>query len=278
MEGQSSNGNSLQFISLDFGVNTCDALQPCQGKPNQQYATIEENCFSEIQRDVLYNNPGVLPGYEPANSTTGMDIWKVDDNAVLQEVKYLTSQHEQGAMNNFTSTECRISFQKQELNEPHSRVAVVAPTSTTKKRDPISRQRATSADRARRVKIAERLNALQELLPHPKQGSKASQYDNIIDHIKYLQLQIKKKTGWRSFILQDLSQSRLGGEPTSGHFICLEGYGHYLLDEQVLNEPLEEMMGKLLEVNPTAASKLLESRGLVIIPMASAIGLNHRSA
>ncbi|XP_049408282.1 transcription factor bHLH7-like isoform X3 [Solanum stenotomum] len=94
-------------------------------------------------------------------------------------------------------------------------------------------------------------------------GGKASQMDEIIDHIKYLQFQMK-----------DLSRSRLGGEPTSIPFVFLEGCGHYILDEQQI-EPLEDRMGKLLEVNPSMATQLLESKGLFVMPMALAEGLHH---
>ncbi|XP_060181436.1 transcription factor bHLH7-like isoform X3 [Lycium barbarum] len=91
----------------------------------------------------------------------------------------------------------------------------------------------------------------------------ASLMDEIIDNVKYLQFQMK-----------DLSRSRLGGEPTSIPFVFLEGCGHYILDEQQI-EPLEETMGKLLEVNPSMATQLLESKGLFVMPMALAEGLHH---
>lgn len=123
--------------------------------------------------------------------------------------------------------------------------------------------RAALSDRHRRMKIAERIEALGELFPCSKQGGKASLMDEIIDHIKYLQFQIK-----------DLSRSRLGGEPSSIPFVFLEGCGHYILDEQQI-ESLEETMGKLLEVNPSIATQLLESKGLFVMPMALA-GLHHR--
>ncbi|XP_049408280.1 bHLH transcription factor RHL1-like isoform X1 [Solanum stenotomum] len=123
--------------------------------------------------------------------------------------------------------------------------------------------RAALSDRHRRMKIAERIDALGELFPCSKQGGKASQMDEIIDHIKYLQFQMK-----------DLSRSRLGGEPTSIPFVFLEGCGHYILDEQQI-EPLEDRMGKLLEVNPSMATQLLESKGLFVMPMALAEGLHH---
>lgn len=107
--------------------------------------------------------------------------------------------------------------------------------------------------------------------------------------------------------MQDLSQSRLGGESTSEPFILLEvltiqpylngmrekyphfvierftecmdvmwqGYGHYVLQDQMLNEPLEEIMGKLLEVNPSEATQLLENRGLYVMPMTLVEGSLH---
>ncbi|GKU86631.1 hypothetical protein SLEP1_g1132 [Rubroshorea leprosula] len=127
-----------------------------------------------------------------------------------------------------------------------------------------SSRRATVNDRQRRLRFVERLKTLQELLPYPVEGSQASVLTDIIDYIKFLQLQMK-----------ELSRSRLGGEPTSDPFIFLEGYGHYILQEQMMNESLEDMMGNLLEINPSAATQLLESRGLYMMPMSTVEGL-HR--
>lgn len=41
----------------------------------------------------------------------------------------------------------------------------------------------------------------------------------------------------------------------------------------MMNEPLEEMMGNLLEENPLAAVQLLEMKGLFIMPNDLADGL-----
>jgi hypothetical protein len=41
------------------------------------------------------------------------------------------------------------------------------------------------------------------------------------------------------------------------------------------NEPLEEMMAKLLEENPLAAAKLLQSKGLYSMPIDVAQGLRQ---
>lgn len=48
-----------------------------------------------------------------------------------------------------------------------------------------------------------------------------------------------------------------------------KGYGHYHPHGEMLDEPLEEILGNLFEENPAAASKLLESKGLYMLPMAS---------
>ncbi|XP_059299807.1 transcription factor LRL2-like isoform X1 [Lycium ferocissimum] len=123
--------------------------------------------------------------------------------------------------------------------------------------------RAALSDKRRRMRIAERIDALGGLFSCSKQVGTASLMEEIIDNVKYLQFQMK-----------DLSRSRLGGEPTSIPFVFLEGCGHYILDDQQI-EPLEETMGKLLEVNPSMATQLLESKGLFVMPMALAEGLHH---
>ncbi|KAL6978498.1 hypothetical protein U1Q18_020166 [Sarracenia purpurea var. burkii] len=262
MEGQCGHENSLQLMPFAFGGNISDVSHSYQDNPDSQYVVmaagknqiphvplplshwihcqqtspdyvkyIAENGVTEIQKEMPYHNPGMEFSFNPAEPSVGMDFWK-----------------------------------GQASNQSHSRVAVATPVFSPRQHNHISRRRATAADRSRKLRIAERLDALQELLPHPKEGDKASLLDDIIDHVKYLQLQIK-----------DLSRSRLGGEATTDPFIFLEGYGHYLLHEQMLNEPLEEMMGKLLEVNPSAATQLLESRGLAIMPMDLADPLLHQA-
>ncbi|KAA8550888.1 hypothetical protein F0562_002572 [Nyssa sinensis] len=262
---------------------------------------LTESMVSEIQmeREVSHNNSGRASGFKPADPSFDMNVWKVepsvhmlnssnheasinlaglfcpgeieikDGECNVPMVRYLRPHNEGQPVNSFTSAEYQTRLQKLEsiedccnVSQPRSRVAVVAPGFPNKPRKNLSRQRA--ADRCRRLRIAEKLDALQELLPHSKEGGKVSLLEDIIDHIKCLQLQIK-----------DLSQSILGGESTSDPFIFLEGYGHYLLHEQMLSEPMEEMVGKLLELNPSAAAQLLESRGLFMMPMALAAELHQ---
>ncbi|KAI3863714.1 hypothetical protein MKW98_031306 [Papaver atlanticum] len=115
--------------------------------------------------------------------------------------------------------------------------------------------------RIRRAKITERFKSLQEILPNSDQANRDDLMDDIIDYVKHLQLQIKS-----------LSQSTLEDETTDHNpFISLEGFGHYLHNQGTLvSEPLEDMVGMLMQVNKPAFTQLLESRGLYVKPMALA--------
>lgn len=46
----------------------------------------------------------------------------------------------------------------------------------------------------RRERIAERMRSLQELVPNSNKVDKASMLDDIIDYVKFLQLQVKVST------------------------------------------------------------------------------------
>ncbi|KAJ9543070.1 hypothetical protein OSB04_022777 [Centaurea solstitialis] len=115
----------------------------------------------------------------------------------------------------------------------------------TKSRKTYLRQKASDTDRRRRTRIAAALDALEDLLPRSKEGNKTNIVDDCIDYIKFLQLHLK-----------ELSQNRLGG------------IGHYLVYDNTASGPLQDKLAKLLEVNPSAAAKLLESRGLFMMPIA----------
>ncbi|CAA6654134.1 unnamed protein product [Spirodela intermedia] len=142
--------------------------------------------------------------------------------------------------------------------------------------------------RRRRAKIAEGIKALEEstpqsgkvhleprsvfrhcsfrlqgiILPCCFYGTRESVLDDAIDYIKYLKLQLLASHA--------LGQSRLGGEPIHHPFVHLEGFGHYILHQQMRTEPLEEVMGHLMESNLPTAIRLLESKGLELLPISSA--------
>nr|QJQ51214.1 bHLH transcription factor bHLH32.1 [Gardenia jasminoides] len=221
----------------------------CQRTPQIYVHFLAENGASQVQKEMLpYSNSTGSSGFTTPEASFDMTGYK--------------RPHTEGVPPSNLSV---LGYQipSQNSYESYGPAATDSPSTVPSS---ISRQKAATADRRRRLRISEGVEALQQLLPHSREGGKASVLDDIIDHIKYLQFQVK-----------ELSQSRLGGESSSTPFILLEGHGHFLLHDQMQNEPLEEMMGKLLEVNPLAATQLLESRGLIVMPMSLAEGLRPQN-
>ncbi|KAK9131526.1 hypothetical protein Sjap_012013 [Stephania japonica] len=133
------------------------------------------------------------------------------------------------------------------------------------------------AERLRREKIAERMKNLQELVPNSNKTDKASMLDEIIEYVKFLQLQVKV-----------LSMSRLGA---AGAVVPLitdksEGSAGLILSQSngVESDPFEspdniafeEEVAKLMESNMTTAMQFLQSKGLCIMPIALATAISGR--
>ncbi|XP_024980956.1 transcription factor bHLH69-like [Cynara cardunculus var. scolymus] len=187
------------------------------------------NAISDIQGELLYNNTGIGCSFTPVESFHSMDAHQ--------------KQGPDEGLDNAAQNQPNMSASTSGI--------------LTKSRKTYLRQKASDTDRRRRTRIAAALDALEDLLPESKEGNKTNIVDDCIDYIKCLQLHLK-----------ELSQNRLGGEPTSNHLAYLEGYGHYLVHENTASGPLQDMMAKLLDGNPSAATKLLESRGLFMMPNA----------
>ncbi|KAJ8479920.1 hypothetical protein OPV22_023647 [Ensete ventricosum] len=125
------------------------------------------------------------------------------------------------------------------------------------------------AERLRRERIAERMKALQELVPNSNKTDKASMLDEIIDYVKFLQLQVKV-----------LSMSRLGGAaavaPLVADMSSKAGAGRGEADGAAANDGLtaaEHQVAKLLEEDMGSAMQYLQGKGLCLMPisLASAI-------
>ncbi|KAJ0111209.1 hypothetical protein Patl1_03421 [Pistacia atlantica] len=250
--------------------------------------------ISEMQRELLFNDLGKSCDYESADPFLSVDALKVrfqnPHNEVESAHRFTSFQQQILAQQNHSSLTQEPNENNWNVSQLHPKVTITPSFHQSKRRSSGSRQRASAVDRDRRVRIAERLRALQERLPNSVEGNQATVMEDTIDHIKFLQLQLKhgnSKFGGVYILVviyskvksttQELSRSRLGGQSTSSPFVFLEGFGHYVLNGQMTNEPLEEMMGKLLEMNPSAASQLLESRGLYMMPMSLAEDLNQAS-
>ncbi|XP_030491170.2 transcription factor LRL2 isoform X1 [Cannabis sativa] len=234
---QSLTEKSSAFPQMNlYSQDILENLSLAEGEPASAYAV---SGVSDLQREVLlYNHLGLASGSTPTN----VGAWK-----------NLTSLNKNSFGKNYNSG----------VDIPSATVA--SPGSVSQDQSTIQRKRNLRNDQAlskqqRRKRYAETLNKLQELLPKSAEGvggSQVSVFDDVIDYIKYLQLQIK-----------DLSESRLGGESPTKPIIFREGYGHYFYDQETLNEPLEEIiMAKWLEVNSLAVTNMLERKGLLLMPI-----------
>ncbi|KAL2934595.1 Transcription factor UNE12 [Bienertia sinuspersici] len=131
------------------------------------------------------------------------------------------------------------------------------------------------AERLRRERIAERIRALQELVPSVNKTDRAAMLDEIVDYVKFLRLQVKV-----------LSMSRLGG---AGAVVPLvtdmpissveeeggEGGRGQPVWEKWSNDGTERQVAKLMEENVGAAMQFLQSKALCIMPISLASAIYH---
>ncbi|KDP38664.1 hypothetical protein JCGZ_04017 [Jatropha curcas] len=139
------------------------------------------------------------------------------------------------------------------------------------------------AERLRRERIAERMKALQELVPNANKTDKASMLDEIIDYVKFLQLQVKV-----------LSMSRLGGAAAVAPLVAdisSEGGGDCIqatanggslprssnAGSQTPNDSLtgaEHQVAKLMEEDMGSAMQYLQGKGLCLMPISLATAIS----
>ncbi|KAK1390605.1 Transcription factor UNE12 [Heracleum sosnowskyi] len=126
------------------------------------------------------------------------------------------------------------------------------------------------AERLRRERIAERMRALQELVPSCNKSDKAAMLDEILDYVKFLRLQVKV-----------LSMSRLGGAGAVAQLVSdgplqsveggmIENGGDRPVWENWSNDDTEKEVAKLMEEDVGAAMQFLQSKALCIMPISLA--------
>lgn len=134
------------------------------------------------------------------------------------------------------------------------------------------------AERLRRERIAERMKALQELVPSCNKTDRAAMLDEIVDYVKFLRLQVKV-----------LSMSRLGGAGAVAQLVAdvplssvegdgIEGGNSQAAWDKWSTDGTEQQVAKLMEEDVGAAMQLLQSKALCIMPisLASAIFRTHQ--
>ncbi|KAK8968398.1 Transcription factor bHLH66 [Platanthera guangdongensis] len=129
------------------------------------------------------------------------------------------------------------------------------------------------AERLRRERIAERMKALQELVPNANKTDKASMLDEIIDYVKFLQLQVKV-----------LSMSRLGGAAAVAPLVAdisteggsAAGRGLPAAASESMSAT-EQQVAKLMEEDMGSAMQYLQGKGLCLMPISLASAISTAS-
>ncbi|KAL3629620.1 hypothetical protein CASFOL_026842 [Castilleja foliolosa] len=122
------------------------------------------------------------------------------------------------------------------------------------------------AERLRRERIAERMKSLQELVPNANKTDKASMLDEIIDYVKFLQLQVKV-----------LSMSRLGGAAAVAPLVADKSPEGKSGASSSNNEGMtvaERQVAKLLEEDMGSAMQYLQGKGLCLMPISLATAIS----
>ncbi|ONK67372.1 uncharacterized protein A4U43_C06F19490 [Asparagus officinalis] len=132
------------------------------------------------------------------------------------------------------------------------------------------------AERLRRERIAERIRALQELVPSTNKTDRAAMLDEIVDYVKFLRLQVKV-----------LSMSRLGGAGAVAQLVAdiplssveggdtSDGRTTQQVWEKWSTDGTERQVAKLMEEDIGAAMQFLQSRALCIMPISLAAAIYH---
>ncbi|XP_062212687.1 transcription factor UNE12-like [Phragmites australis] len=128
------------------------------------------------------------------------------------------------------------------------------------------------AERLRREKIAERMRALQELVPNTNKTDRAVMLDEILDYVKFLRLQVKV-----------LSMSRLGGAgavaqlvadiPLSVKGEASDSGSKQQIWEKWSTDGTERQVAKLMEEDIGAAMQFLQSKALCMMPISLAMAI-----
>lgn len=162
----------------------------------------------------------------------------------------------------------------QSLQQATSTTPSAECTGTGKPRMRARRGQATDphsiAERLRREKIAERMKNLQELVPNSNRTDKASMLDEIIEYVKFLQLQIKvlsmSRVGAAGAVVPLITDSQQAKGANGSSLLPSVGQ----VTDISFNEIALEQVVRLMESDVTKAMQHLQSKGLCLMPIALA--------
>lgn len=171
-----------------------------------------------------------LPNYPLSSFASGPQTMRT--SVGLQSLSQITSTTPPGESNG--TGKPRVRARRGQATDPHS-----------------------IAERLRREKIADRMKSLQELLPNTNKTDKASMLDEIIEYVKFLQLQVKV-----------LSTSALGeADAIEGG----DGADTVFSSDEIA---FEQELVKLLESNVTKAMQYLQTKNICLMPVALASAMS----
>ncbi|KAL6606022.1 hypothetical protein ACP70R_041675 [Stipagrostis hirtigluma subsp. patula] len=136
------------------------------------------------------------------------------------------------------------------------------------------------AERLRREKISDRMKNLQDLVPNSNKADKASMLDEIIDYVKFLQLQVKvlsmSRLGAPGAVLPLLTESQIEGH--CGQPLSDQATAQGLPDMQDSEDTaaFEQEVVKLMETSITSAMQYLQNKGLCLMPVALASAISNQ--
>uniref|UniRef100_A0A0D9VM51 BHLH domain-containing protein n=1 Tax=Leersia perrieri TaxID=77586 RepID=A0A0D9VM51_9ORYZ len=143
------------------------------------------------------------------------------------------------------------------------------------------------AERLRRERIAERMKALQELVPNANKTDKASMLDEIIDYVKFLQLQVKvlsmSRLGGASavapLVANMSSESNGNGNATSssGNGEAANGSSNGENGGDTMRVT-EQQVAKLMEEDMGSAMQYLQGKGLCLMPISLASAISSATS
>ncbi|KAG4174464.1 hypothetical protein ERO13_A11G121700v2 [Gossypium hirsutum] len=159
---------------------------------------------SEIQRELLHGNEGKAFSSGPDGYSLEAGQWNLKLSAYPTEI----NNHEASASERFLSRNSSSEYEfhaqqnhaswmqkpeAEDCNVSHlqSKETISAPSFQSQPQYHAPKSRAAAIDRQRRLRIDESIKALQELLPSSSERGLGNALDDIIDYVKFLQLQVK---------------------------------------------------------------------------------------
>ncbi|AQK82842.1 uncharacterized LOC100192577 [Zea mays] len=233
---------------------------------------------------------GSLPSFASVQETnlaaSGFKTQKQEQNAVCN-IPTFTARNQmsvaamQGALVpqkipsriNDNKSEGPVSHPSDVQTQPNSAVNGVGVKPRVRARRGQATDPHSIAERLRREKISDRMKNLQDLVPNSNKADKASMLDEIIDYVKFLQLQVKvlsmSRVGAPGAVLPLLTESKTEGyhgQPLpQGLLDALDSEDSFVFEEEVV---------KLMETSITSAMQYLQSKGLCLMPVALASAIS----